>query len=230
MNEGVVKQPLTVDVYNPQGEVVRKREISPDIFGVQVKPALIHEVVVAMRAAARKVVAHTKTRGEVRGGGKKPWRQKGTGRARHGSIRSPLWKGGGVVFGPRADRNYEKKVNKKVRQKALCMVFSDRVQHGRAVFVDAWNPKEPKTKDAASLLSKLPCSQGKKGALPTIGFITPIRATAMAKSLRNLAGVSVIGANSLNIVELVKPKWLVVPVGSLDHIEKLFSKKKKNTR
>ena len=96
----------TVKIYNLEGQVIKEQQVSEQRFAVKPLPSLIHDVVIAQQANKRRATAHTKTRGEVSGGGKKPWRQKGTGRARHGSIRSPLWKGGGVTFGPRNDRNY----------------------------------------------------------------------------------------------------------------------------
>ena len=118
---------INIDIYNQKGEKTGKIDIPESIFSLEPNIDLIHQVYVAQQANSRIAIAHTKTRGEVRGGGKKPWKQKGTGRARHGSIRSPIWKGGGVTFGPRSDRNFSKAINKKQRQKALFMVLSSKV-------------------------------------------------------------------------------------------------------
>ena len=107
---------VKVKLFNTEGKEVGEKKLRDDVFGVTVNPAFVHEIMVGIKANARKPWAHTKERGEVRGGGKKPWRQKGTGRARHGSIRSPLWKGGGVTFGPRNERNFDKKINRKAKR------------------------------------------------------------------------------------------------------------------
>src|SRR4051812_35922693 len=136
---------LTTKLYSTEGKVVGDQELSPKEFGVAMKPALVHEIVVAQQNASRETIANTKTRGEVRGGGKKPWKQKHTGRARHGSTRSPIWKGGGVVFGPRNTRVFETKVNKKAKMSALKMVLSEKVAREQFVVVDALEVKEYKT-------------------------------------------------------------------------------------
>jgi len=120
----------SVKVYNQEGKATGELELNAKHFGVKPDQALVHAVVVAQQANARRPIAHTKNRGEVAGGGKKPWKQKGTGRARQGSIRSPQWKGGGVVFGPRNIRNFSVKVNRKVKQKALFMALTDKAESG----------------------------------------------------------------------------------------------------
>src|SRR3989339_770912 len=130
---------MKVPVYNQKGETVSEMELPKEILEVSPNPDLVHHVVVAQQANRRQIIAHTKTRGEVRGGGKKPWRQKGTGRARHGSIRSPLWKGGGVTFGPRNDRVYEQDINRKMRRKALMVILSDKARTNTLLIVDALN-------------------------------------------------------------------------------------------
>jgi large subunit ribosomal protein L4 len=117
-----------------------------EIFDVEINPDLIHQVVVAQTANRRRVIAHTKGRGEVRGGGKKPWRQKGTGRARHGSIRSPLWKGGGVTFGPTKERTFKKEINKKMKRKALFMVLTAKAKNNLLLVLDKIILEQPKTK------------------------------------------------------------------------------------
>lgn len=127
-------------------------DLPESLFGAQVNVPVMHQVVTAQLAAARSGTAHTKTRSEVRGGGTKPWRQKGTGRARHGSIRSPIWVGGGTVFGPRKDRNYTLRVNKKMRKIALRSSLSDKANDGRVWVLDGFS--EPRTKAAAACLAK----------------------------------------------------------------------------
>ncbi len=138
--------PTKIKVYNQKCEPVSEIKLSDQVFGVEISEALVHQALVAQTSNERLVLAHTKERSEVRGGGKKPWRQKGTGRARAGSIRSPIWKGGGVTFGPRKDRNFKKNINKKMKQKAMLMVLSDRAVSKNLVVLDKLEMNEFKTK------------------------------------------------------------------------------------
>jgi large subunit ribosomal protein L4 len=127
---------MEAKIYNIQGKEAGNITLPENIFGLPWNADLVHQVVTAMQANARGPVAHTKDRGEVRGGGRKPWQQKGTGRARHGSIRSPIWKGGGITHGPRNDKIYAQKVNRQARQKALLVALSRKYKDGEIVFVD----------------------------------------------------------------------------------------------
>ena len=146
---------LKIKVYNQNAEPAGEMELSSKVFGVKANPALVHQAVVTQMANERKVIAHTKTRSEVRGGGKKPWAQKGTFRARHGSSRSPIWKGGGVTFGPRNDRNFKMRINKKMRQNAIFMVLSDKVINNHLVVLDKFFLTEFKTKIFNQILTGL---------------------------------------------------------------------------
>src|SRR3990167_5612152 len=146
---------MKATVYNQEGKEVGAMELPARLFGVELNPDLVHQVMVAQLANARQILAHTKTRGEVRGGGRKPWKQKHTGRARHGSIRSPIWVGGGIVFGPRKDRNYHQKINKKVAKKALLMALSDKVANDKLVLLDSFKLDQIKTKEALTILRNL---------------------------------------------------------------------------
>ncbi len=216
-------------VYNIQGEKVKEIDLNDNIFNIEVKPEVIHEVVVAQMANNRKPVAHTKTRGEVRGGGRKPWRQKGTGRARHGSIRSPLWVGGGVVFGPRNDRNFSKKINKKMRKKAILMALSDRFSESNAVIVDNLDINTPKTKEAVSMFAnffdKVFGSEDKKD-INSIGYkfliIIPDTNENLILAMRNVPKVKIIRADSLNTKDLVDFPKLIVLEDSVKVIEKVY--------
>ena len=142
-------------MYTRDGKETGDVTLPETVFGVTWNPNLVHEVVVGMQANARTSTAHTKDRGEVRGGGKKPWKQKGTGRARHGSSRSPIWTGGGITFGPRSEKDYSVKINKKVRAKALATVLSKKLADQEILFVDSLIMTEPKTKDAKAVLTAL---------------------------------------------------------------------------
>lgn len=208
---------IEVPVYNMSGEKVGGLSLAPAVFGEEWNSALVHQVVEAQRASSRPTLAHTKGRGDVRGGGKKPWRQKGTGRARHGSTRSPIWKGGGVVFGPTKERNFSKRINKKMKVKALRMVLSDKVKNERFVIVDAWAMTAPKTKEFATILSKLPI-QRKKATLVT----TPADAGVIRAS-RNIPRVTSIGLGSLNVVDLLSREYLVMPKQAVADLEKRLS-------
>lgn len=209
---------IIVDVFNTEGSVVGTQELSPAVFAVPVKEGVVHLALVAHEANARPMVASTKTRGEVRGGGRKPWKQKGTGRARHGSIRSPIWKGGGVVFGPRVDRSYELKINKKARRKAVCMVLSQKVTDGKLIIVDSLSFETPTTRNAAAVLKKLPLGVTAKKR-PTIGLVSPKGEKTLVKSFRNIPKLSILPAHSLNTKDLLRARFLVIPIRALAEVE-----------
>lgn len=208
-------------VYNLNGEVIGEQELNPEVFGVEVKPVVVQQIVVAQQATSRKPWAHTKERGEVRGGGRKPWRQKGTGRARHGSTRSPIWRGGAVTFGPRSERNFVKHVNKKMKQAALRMVLSDKVANEQIILVDSLALPEVKTKQIVAALGKLPL-KGRKSL-----FVLQGDTKNLSLSSRNIQNVATLGAQSLNVVDLLNAQNIIVPVQALSTINELYSPKKK---
>jgi large subunit ribosomal protein L4 len=194
----------SVTLYTQDGSSKGTLTLDESLFGVSVNPALVHEAVVAQTANSRSAIAHTKTRGEVAGTGKKPWKQKGTGRARHGSRRSPIWSGGGITFGPRSNRNFSVKINKQARRKALAMVLSDKVANDRFIAVDQFVSDEGKTKELVGMLTKLP-SSGKKTLIVTTPENTLIRRAA-----HNLPGITTIPANTLNIVDLLRYEYVLM--------------------
>src|SRR5581483_11715773 len=146
---------MEAKIYNIKGAEAGKIKLSEKVFGQAWNADLVHQVMHSMMSTARQPIAHTKTRGEVRGGGKKPWRQKGTGRARHGSTRSPLWVGGGVAHGPRNDKNYDRKINRTMKTKALVTVLSKKYKDGEILFVDSLSFAKPKTAEAMTALKAL---------------------------------------------------------------------------
>ena len=195
---------MNTKVYNMEGNIVGELALPAAVFGRTVVPSLMHAVVVAARANARVAIAHTKFRGEVRGGGKKPWKQKGTGRARHGSTRSPIWIGGGVVGGPRSDRNFSVKVNRKVKQAALAMALSDKAKHDHVVVIDALTVSEPKTKHVAGMLKKLPHS---KKNLLVLGGTNP----TVLRAARNLPNLTTITVESLSLMDVMNHGTVLMP-------------------
>lgn len=204
-------------IYNMEGKVLGERELNPKIFEVKPRKGLLHLASVIQAANGRQVLAHTKTRAEVRGGGKKPWKQKGTGRARHGSTRSPIWIGGGVTFGPRKDRNFEAKINKKAKRKALFMGLSDKAANGKIMLLDVLQMEKPETKRVALLLKKL-------GAVSSVMIVLPKGDEAIVRSVRNMKNASTIGAESLNVRDVLQSGALLMPVASLEKIESVFLK------
>ena len=154
---------MKAQVFKQDGGKASEITLSENLFGVKWNADLVHEVVVAMQGNARAGTADTKDRGEVRGGGKKPWKQKGTGRARHGSRRSPIWSGGGVAHGPISDKDYSRKINKKAKAKALATVLSKKLSDAEVVFVEGLAFSEPKAAEAKTIIKALATASEKKG-------------------------------------------------------------------
>jgi large subunit ribosomal protein L4 len=197
----------SVEVRSPDGTTVRPVELDPAVFGIQPNVAVMHQVVTAQLAAARAGTHSTLTRAEVRGGGKKPWRQKGTGRARQGSTRAPHWSGGGVAAGPKP-RDYRQRTPKKMIQLALRSALSDRASEGRVAVVDRWSFAAPRTKDARAALEAL--ALGGKVLL----VLTHEDETAY-RSFRNLPDVQLILAGELNAYDVLCSDWVVFTEATL---------------
>ncbi len=203
-----------VDVYDLNGQVVGEEELSDDIFGAPVSHALMHQAVRVYLANRRAGTASTKTRGEVRGGGRKPWRQKGTGRARHGSIRSPIWRGGGVVFGPKP-RDHRLLMPKKARRQALRSALSAKLRDGELLVVDQFQLPEYKTKVVAQVLERL--QAGRKPLLVTAEPDPDLRRAA-----RNLPGVRMVCASCLNTYEVLDSTRLLITRDAVKKVEEVF--------
>ena len=201
----------SVSVFNMEGEQVGTLELSEGVFGVPVNEAVLHEVVVMQMANRRHGTADTKTRGEVRGGGRKPWRQKGTGRARAGSTRSPIWRGGGTVFGPHP-RDYSYKVPAKVRRLALKSALSAKVAGNDLVVVDRLAFEQPRTKDMVRVLEKLAVTGN------TL-VVTAARDANVHLSARNIPGVKPMEARNVNVYELLKHTKLVITADAVASLE-----------
>lgn len=207
---------LTTTLYNQSGATVGTVELNAALFDAALNVPLLHEAVVAQEANVRVAIANTLGKGEVRGGGKKPWKQKGTGRARHGSIRSPLWKGGGVTFGPTNMRNFFKKMNKKARRAALASALSDAFRNEAVVVVDSLVLPEAKTKQLLTMLSSLP--QADKRTL----IIVEETNTGVGVAANNTPNIQVIPVHCLNVKEVLKAERLVVSKDALERMSALF--------
>lgn len=205
----------SVNIYNVEGKEIGKAELSDARFSVKPSSSLIHSVVVSQDANRRTTRASTKTRGEVAGGGKKPWRQKGTGRARQGSIRSPQWVGGGITFGPRKERNYSVKINKKAKRQALFMILSDRVAHDKMFVVDKFPTDKVKTAVFSGWMKKLPF--GRK-TLVIVSGSNP----ELLRMVRNIKNVELIGVNALQVSNVIKYPSVVFEQAAVPAFEKLY--------
>ncbi len=215
---------LEITVYNQQAEKVGAQKAAKEVFALEPKESLIHQVVVAYLTNRRLPWAHTKDRSEVRGGGKKPWKQKGTGRARHGSIRSPLWIGGGITFGPRKERNFQVKVNVKMKQKALKMVLSDRAQEKKLLLLDKWSLKEQKTKEMAKIFQAfyqkvIDSPTAKK---PKILLVLNEEEKDLSRISRNLPYIELVGSKNLNAFSVLQCPYLFCSQATLQEIEKRY--------
>ena len=200
-----------VNIYNTKNEKVGEIGLNPQIFNVEVKEHLLHDVVRMQLAARRGGNACTKTRVEVNGGGAKPWRQKGTGRARSGSKRSPVWRGGGVAFGPKP-RDYTFKLNRKVKKQALSMAMSARLQEGNLVVLDAFQMDVIKTKEFMNVMNLL--------QLENCIIITNDNIDNLHKSSRNANGYKVTSVDGLNVYDILLHKKLVLVQPVIDSLEK----------
>lgn len=207
-------QSLEAQVYSAKGKSVGKIELPESVFGLSWNGDLVHQVVNAMQANARTPVAHTKTRGEVRGGGRKPWKQKGTGRARHGSRRSPIWVGGGVAHGPRNEKSYKQKINKKMKVKALFTVLSEKFRKGQILFIEELSLKNIKTKDAVAVIKDLSTVSGFEKILgakrPNLYITVPAKTDVLKKSFANINTVEIDEVKNINPVDLLSFKYIVI--------------------
>ncbi len=222
---------IETNVYSQDGKESGKVSLPESVFGAVWNPDMVHEVVIAMQSNARAGTAHTKDRSEVRGGGAKPWRQKGTGRARHGSRRSPIWTGGGVTFGPRNEKDYTKKINRNVRAKALASILSRKHADGEILFVDTLNFDAPKASEAKKVLDALGGIKGKEAIANkkqnAALIVLTERDENTEKSFRNFGNVLATQAKDVNPVELLTYKYVIVakPKEALKTFEKRVATK-----
>jgi len=204
-----------VKLYNTDGKEVKEIELVDSVFGLPANDELVHQVFVSLGANQRQVLAHTKTRGERSGSGIKPWKQKGTGRARVGSSRTPTWRGGGVAFGPTNERNFKKKINKRMNAKAIATVLSAKLRDGEMIVLDKLALKEKKTKEMAQVLKNLKL----KGRM-LIGFATDEK--DMRAYSRNIDKVNNILVEKLNVLDMLNNKNLILTQNSVKYLEEKY--------
>ena len=202
---------METKIYNIEGKEAGSIKLPENIFGLPWNADLVHDAVTIMQANARGNIAHTKNRGEVRGGGKKPWAQKGTGRARHGSTRSPIWKGGGVTHGPRNEKILSRKLNRQARQKALLVALSRKYKDGEVLFVDTLEMQAPKTSQAKQILTALSIHMGGSLLKKNAALIALPRAQqATQKSFGNFGNIEMTEVRNLNPVSVLSAKYLII--------------------
>ncbi|MCX6790624.1 MAG: 50S ribosomal protein L4 [Candidatus Gribaldobacteria bacterium] len=214
---------MKTEVYNQDKTKKQQVELPESVFGLKVNTDLVHQVVVSQLSNRRQGTVQAKTRSEVSGGGRKPWKQKGTGRARHGSIRSPLWRGGGITFGPRNEKNYQKTIPNKIRRLALLMALSAKTKANLLIVVDSLALKSPKTKLAFDFLSQLPLEG-------TTLIITASYNESFYRSARNIAKVSIMEARNLNALDVMSFKNVVVEKSGVQVIQEIFANEKSKVK
>lgn len=207
----------SIKVYNLEGKEAGELKLSDRIFGLPANNELVHQIYVSLMANKRQTLAHTKTRGERAGSGIKPWQQKGTGRARVGSIRTPVWKKGGVAFGPTKDRNFKKKINKKMNAKAIATVLSGKLRDGEVRAVDKIELKNKKTKEMSAALKNL-----KLAGTTLVAFSNEEKDLMLAS--RNLSQVSNVLVSQLNVLDMLNNKNLILSRKSIEYLEEKYQK------
>jgi large subunit ribosomal protein L4 len=206
---------LKIEVKNLSGEKTAELKLDPAVFGVKLNTVLLHQVYLAQRSNQRQATAHTKTRAERTGSTAKPWKQKGTGRARTGSVKNPIWRKGGVTFGPRNERNFQQKINKKVKQLAMKMTLSGKVQDSELIVVDKFILKEKKTKVMAEALKQLGINR------KTLMAFTE-KDKGLIRFSRNIPKIQNIQVDNLNVLDLLNNKFLLVSKDGVKQLEKKY--------
>lgn len=204
---------MKVDIFDKQNKKVDTMDLSDKIFNAKWNPDLVHQALTVQLSNRRQSLAHAKDRGEVSGGGKKPWKQKGTGRARHGSIRSPIWIGGGVTHGPTKERDFSRKINKKMKQRAVFSVLSKKIKDGEFKFVDSFNPESSKTKEMANILNNI------FGSRLNCLLIASSANRRIKRLVSNVKKVDAISSKSLNVYDLLRRKHIIAEKEAIKEIE-----------
>jgi large subunit ribosomal protein L4 len=212
---------MKADLFNLENKVVGELNVPETVFGVRWNESLVHQALVAQQSNRRRPWAHAKDRSEVRGGGRKPWRQKGTGRARHGSTRSPLWIGGGKAHGPRNERDYSVKLNKKMRRQAIFAILSRKFKENQVRFFDALEVEEPKTKILAKNLREI-LAMGKLTRKYDVVLVPDLESKNINRAAKNLTKTKVINPTSLNVEDLLNHKNILIDQRAVEVISKHY--------
>jgi len=219
---------MQVQVYDQNKKPTEKLNVPDTVFGVPMNRDLLYQVTSSQYSNQRQITAHVKDRSEVRGGGKKPWRQKGTGRARHGSIRSPIWRGGGVTHGPSKERNFKKKINRKVAHNALAVALSDKIREKELIVVDKISIDELKTKrmlevlkNISELLPGYVFSENKKSSVLLV-VPTAKEGSSLLRTVSNLSYVDISPASDINAFEILSFRYVVLFKDSIEKITKIL--------
>ncbi len=207
---------MITDVFDKQNKKIETMELPERIFGIKWNPNLVHQALMIQLANRREPIAHAKGRGEVRGGGKKPWRQKGTGRSRHGSIRSPIWIGGGVTHGPTKERKFGGKINKKANRLAIFSILSKKLENKEFKLIDDLKIEPAKSKNAIMFLKKI------FGDKPNALLIASTDNQKIKRLVSNIKNIDAIGAKSLNIYDLLKYKNILSEKKAMEEISKHY--------
>ena len=205
---------MTVDVVNSNNEKVGTVELPKEVFGVAWKPELVHQILVAQRANQRKPIAHAKDRSEVVGSGRKPWKQKHTGRARAGAVTSPIWRGGGITFGPTKEKSFKKTITKKMKRAALASILSKKAESGEVIIVDSFSLPEIKTKHMARTISVITGERKKVVCVPGKGRSDIVR------SGRNISGAKIMYPALLNVQDCLSHKYILIEKEAVSDILK----------
>jgi len=209
---------MKAPLYNKIGEKTKEVVLPKEVFGQAVKPELLHQVVTSQQANKRLVLASTKDRSEVSGGGRKPWRQKGTGRARHGSIRSPIWVGGGITFGPTRERNFKQKINRRMARQGLMGAMFEKAKNDQVVVMEDLSLKEIKTKEAAAIINKLSLDG-------SILLVISQKEKEVKRAFRNLPKLKITSIDQLTAWQILSYRYLVLTKKGLSELKDMFIKK-----
>lgn len=215
---------MKFDIYNQEGKKISMYDAPDGLFNLENNNALLHQVYTIKWSNRRRNYAHTKTRADVRGGGRKPWRQKGTGRARHGSIRSPLWVGGGVTFGPRKERVYKRKINRKMNIRAIFIVLSSKAKGGNILIIDSLEYKDPKTKLGAELLKNL------KINTKTTAIYGTKKDSNFKRVFNNVLKAKPLFIDNLNIIDILQNANCIFSKAAMDELIVLYKDKIKDNK
>lgn len=207
-----------IAVHNLMGKKIGDISLSESVFGLPSNDSLLHQVYIALSAGKRKVIAHTKGRSDRQGSGKKPWKQKGTGRARTGSVKNPIWRKGGVTFGPTKNRNFKKRINKKMNRKGIIIALSEKARNKNLMIVDEIKLPQKKTKDFSKSLEKL-----KINSNVLIGFSDKEKGWRMFS--KNINKVNNIMTSNLNVFDMLNNKYLLLSKDSVKYLEEKYNKK-----